>query len=336
MHFKFLDQEPFKKCLSKDPLFLVDVGSSGGTKFPWGEIKQFLKIVDFEPNTTGDLSETEKKDVSDNVVFTGSVALSDRRGDETLFVTKHPDNSSLLEPNILFMEQFAVSDRYIVSEKISVSVDTLDNQLNLVNINEVDFIKIDTQGSELSVLKGSQFFLDKVLGVEVEVNFSDRYNRQCYFSEVDEFLRKNGFILFDLERRYFKRKNGLSLGGPKGQMTHGNALYLKATNYFEKIIQRDDSYLNSLIKIISLSLLYGYCDYAMHILEKFKDHFEKEDYISIKMAIKKHNKDISNLLPLFPGRGVLYNTFNFIKELLRINSPRGNFGDKGLGNYRIK
>ncbi len=336
---KFFNQTFLNKYLKNSPIILVDVGSSGGTKFPWKDKSDLISIVNFEPNVENNLESKEKlssEQVKSNVIFTGNVALSDFKGTGNLFVTNHPDNSSLLKPNNQLMDQFAVSDRYVVSEKKSVSVDTLDNQLKLANINEIDFIKIDTQGSELSVLHGAGDFLTNVLGLEVEINFTKRYSNQSFFSDIDEFLRERGFVLFDIERRFFKRIPGLSLGGPKGQITHGNALYFREEKYFEELVNRDGFNKAKLIKFIFIILFYGYCDYAIHILNKFEKQLSKEDYKSIIFIIEKHNRDISNLLPIFPGRGVLYNTLNFIKELLRINSPRGNFGDKGLGNYRIK
>ena len=50
------------------------------------------------------------------------------------------------------------------------------------------------------------------------------------------FIRENGFYLFDIQRFYFKRKMGMALGQPKGQIAFGNTLYLVRIDRFKEII----------------------------------------------------------------------------------------------------
>ena len=69
---------------------------------------------------------------------------------------------------------------------------------NKKNITEVDFIKIDTQGSELDILEGSLDFLSRTVGIEVEMEFVEVYKGQPLFDEVNSFLTRNGFNLFDI------------------------------------------------------------------------------------------------------------------------------------------
>src|SRR5207249_2189584 len=62
-----------------------------------------------------------------------------------------------------------------------------------------EFIKLDTQGSELDILRtvdDSQW--PDVLAVEVEVEFAELYTNQPLFFDVDGFLRSKGMVLFDL------------------------------------------------------------------------------------------------------------------------------------------
>ena len=66
-----------------------------------------------------------------------------------------------------------------------------------------DFVKLDTQGTELYILEGMQHTLKRaIFGVEVEVEFIEMYKNQPLFNEVDIFMRKLGFHLFDL-KKYF-------------------------------------------------------------------------------------------------------------------------------------
>lgn len=172
----------------------LDIGSAGGNNYPW--------------SWTGFDARED------------ALALFDRTGEFPFFVTRDPDSSSLLKPNVDFYNLFPHEHRFDVVEEKRVKAVTLDS-LQL----EAEFIKIDVQGAEGHVIRGGLITISKAACIEIEVNFAPRYVGQVFFSEVDTTLRDMGFHLMDLKRRYLKRV--IDIGGPKGQLTHGDALYFK-------------------------------------------------------------------------------------------------------------
>jgi Methyltransferase FkbM domain len=56
------------------------------------------------------------------------------------------------------------------------------------NINNVDAIKLDTQGSELDILRGATHVLPTVSLIDIEVEFNELYDGQPLFCDVDRFL----------------------------------------------------------------------------------------------------------------------------------------------------
>ena len=81
-----------------------------------------------------------------------------------------------------------------------MSVDTLDNVFQKstlegrVEVINPDFVKLDTQGTELYILKGMQHTLTRsIFSVEVEVEFIEMYQDQPLFNEVDSFMRERRF-----------------------------------------------------------------------------------------------------------------------------------------------
>jgi hypothetical protein len=64
-------------------------------------------------------------------------------------------------------------------------------------IKKIDLLKIDTQGSELDIIKGCGNYLKKILIIEIELIFNDIYNKNT-ISEIEKILSKFGLIIWDI------------------------------------------------------------------------------------------------------------------------------------------
>ena len=118
--------------------------------------------------------------------------------------------------------------------ELLVSID-LNNLLEKEMFKEIDYMKIDTQGSELEILKGSTNFLDGIIGLEVEVEFVEIYKGQPLFPEVNEFIQSHGFSLIDMKRTFWKRRVR-DAGDGKGQIIFADVLYFKQPEQVLKLI----------------------------------------------------------------------------------------------------
>ena len=58
-----------------------------------------------------------------------------------------------------------------------------------------DLLKIDVQGAELMVMQNAVEGLKHALCIQTEVEFMPLYENQPLFSDVDQFLRQQGFVL---------------------------------------------------------------------------------------------------------------------------------------------
>ena len=87
-----------------------------------------------------------------------------------------------------------IDEQIIEADKVF----TLDNFCSANNINNIDFLKIDTQGSEEEVLKGAEKLFDekKIKILEIEINFSDEYqNLEKSFYTIEKYIHKNYQLL---------------------------------------------------------------------------------------------------------------------------------------------
>lgn len=317
----------FNPVFSRYPLRLVDVGAAGVLRSPWPRASTFLHVYAFEPGArVEDILQGQNQNIT---VF--PVALSDHSGRAMLHETKKPDGSSLLQPSNN-LEPYGGSDRFEVVKEYPVEVETLDQIIAQHAIPYVDFLKIDTQGTELQVLKGSEGTLVSVFGIHLEVNFFGRYEGQTYFSDVDSWLRHRGFVLYDLERRYLKLKTGLNFGGPKGALMKGDALYLRNPLIPDLYNDADpESRKARALRKIAIALLYGYVDVAFGLFQEFNLFFCDEEIVVLRDFFS-HTKSSARFIPQFRGRVRLARFFKQIGAWLEPRSNIGSSGDDIFGN----
>ena len=87
----------------------------------------------------------------------------------------------------------------------SISVRSLDGFCRLKNISEIDLVKIDVEGNELSVLQGSSEMINKnaVKAFLLECDFNKEDKQHAYFFDIFDFLCQKNFCfhgLFDVVR----------------------------------------------------------------------------------------------------------------------------------------
>ena len=188
--------------------------------------------------------------------------------ERTLYVTKHPMCSSLYPPNEPYLERLAGLPE-LVNLDFSFEIDTttLDNFCQEEGIDEIDFMQIDVQGADLDVLEGATKILDcGTLAIQIEVEFSHLYTNQPLFADVDTFLRKHDFTLFDVSRSYrLRARSPIRSTVRAGQLLWGDAFY------FRDLIREDmDEHLKSpdrMLKLACVADIMNFPDYALEILE---------------------------------------------------------------------
>ena len=106
--------------------------------------------------------------------------------------TNNGQSSSFLELG----EHAEIYPSIIVEKVIEVQALTVDNIFGIekLNVSEYDFVNIDTQGSELKVLKGMLSIIPFVKCFYIEVNEKHLYKNCALVYEVDDFLALYGFI----------------------------------------------------------------------------------------------------------------------------------------------
>jgi FkbM family methyltransferase len=104
-----------------------------------------------------------------------------------------PGMSSLLAPDLELLSHFhGFGEWGQVIERQPLTTHRLDD---LDEVQGIDFLKLDVQGSELDILENAVEKLKSTLVIHVETLFIPFYKEQALFGEIDLFLRKAGFLL---------------------------------------------------------------------------------------------------------------------------------------------
>lgn len=190
------------------PLIIVDIGCRWGFADKFIDNSENIIVYGFDPDVE-ECSRLDKLYNHKNIKLV-PIGLSDRQGKRKLFLTNEPACSSLYKPDQMLTENYPCLDCAKEVSTIHVEVSTLDMWAKEARVEYIDYIKIDTQGSELDILKGGEKILQSVRFLEIEVEFNPIYTDQPIFSEVDLFLRKHGFVLWKFSNLVHYAKEGES------------------------------------------------------------------------------------------------------------------------------
>jgi FkbM family methyltransferase len=109
---------------------------------------------------------------------------------ETTWKNGNPGASSLFQSSGKYEVENYVQD------EVKVKSSRLDTFLKEKQIERIDALWMDIQGSELSALKGLGEYITKVSIIHLEVEFFEIYKNQPLFKDIKKFLNGNSFYLY--------------------------------------------------------------------------------------------------------------------------------------------
>ena len=198
---------------------------------------------------------------------------------------------------------FPDSERFDVEEEVKIDCDSLDNIFHASGMKSVDFIKLDTQGTELDILKGACESLQTCCGIQVEVEFQKLYQKQSLFDEVNKFVReKLNLEIQDLRKTYWKYKTQNKANNSKGRLVFGDALYLRCPSTLDQWAKQigESERENKIANIIFVGLIYGYPDYCFKVLETnaVQKYLRPKLLEQITKLVMKNNNCFWSFIPL--------------------------------------
>jgi len=173
------------------PLEVVDIGANPIERDqPYAPLLSagICRITGFEPQT--DICEQLQRDAGSHERYL-PYAIGDGSV-RTFRQTVYSGLSSFLRPDTRVLDTFETfSDNARVVAESPLPTVRLDD---VAEIDQMDFLKIDVQGTELSVFESATRKLSSAVAIQTELSFVPLFEGQPGFGEIDTCLRRMGFI----------------------------------------------------------------------------------------------------------------------------------------------
>ena len=238
----------------------MDVGAQGGfnsDNFFSEKYNLFFEEILVEPIE----SEVDKL----RSKFVIKKGLWSKKGKRKLYILDNRlGSSSMYEPNELNFDLHGIKQKdfgnYKETRTTEIECDTRDSQLSELNIKNLDYLKIYTQGAELVILKGLGNY--RPLLMKVEVHFFSMYKDVPSWHNLINHLSGLNYVLIDLK----------DIGG------HSSRIPAEADMIF--IPNFDNEAGKNFIKknkekFISLMLIFGQIKLLQIILKKLNINYDE-------------------------------------------------------------
>lgn len=252
------------------PLSYIDIGSRGGFQNDLSPLAFAVNAIGFEPDPKerARLGGTPTGPWMSTRIL--PYAIGAETGRQKLFIPTDPQSASLLEHNPEIGRRFHKPQFFEVQDIMDVDTVTLAEAIRLAGIKSVDYIKIDIEGAEMSVLSASPEIMESVLAVKTEVSFLPLRRGQHLAHEIEAYFKERCFELMDVIQPAHWRREGYLIHPymasekppySRGQLIHADYLYFRDP----QTLGNDK---NALIKLALISMAFGYFDNALMIFER--------------------------------------------------------------------
>tara|TARA_B100000787_G_scaffold21246_1_gene14409 strand:- start:817 stop:1512 length:696 start_codon:yes stop_codon:yes gene_type:complete len=178
---------------------IIDIGAHKG-EFAQNalQIKSVNKIIAFEPQKKI-FNLLKKKFSLNNKIILNNLALSEKVEKRIMKINKMTATSTLnheINGNSLYFKfkSFLLYQKNSIISEEEINTTTFDIFFKGEIFDENTLLKIDTEGYELHVLKGSEQKIKEVKYILIENQFSKMY-KNVNFKDCHDFLREKNFKL---------------------------------------------------------------------------------------------------------------------------------------------
>lgn len=179
-------------------LVLVDVGASGDVWAPFQRLLPVADLIRFDPDLRA-ITELSGDGGGRRITINKVVSDKDEK-DCVFYLTKSPYCSSHLEPDMERIGDYSYSDLFEVEKIAKLPAITLRESLKSANLERIDWLKLDTQGTELRLVQSlPREVMDKLSVVDIESSLYAHYKQADLAGDILRFFRDEEFWIAKME-----------------------------------------------------------------------------------------------------------------------------------------
>jgi Methyltransferase FkbM domain len=206
---------------------LMDVGASGAPPPIWTEIAAQSLYIGFDP----DLREIHEDKVAGfhrSIILNEAVTANRNSPEVSFYLTRSPFCSTTLDPNPKATAPWLERDLFDVEGHASVRATTIDSALARLKMSRIDWIKLDTQGTDLRIINSiSPDVFSRLMAVDTEPGLIRIYQGEDMFVDVHRELTDKGFWLSDMHTGGFLRMRRTTLDVLRGSNAGIDDTYIR-------------------------------------------------------------------------------------------------------------
>jgi FkbM family methyltransferase len=195
-----MKEQAFNQLLEEQGIHpvLIDVGSSGATPEVWEGIARHSVYVGFDPDLR-EIYETSEGHFHQSVTINEAITSERGSTEVTLYLTRFAYCSSTLRPDAESLSNFLFADLFALESEARVRAATLDSVLSRLSLKGIDWLKLDTQGTDLRIYRSlNEEARSRLLAVDIEPGLIDAYVGEDLFVDAHRELVREGFWLSNL------------------------------------------------------------------------------------------------------------------------------------------
>lgn len=254
----------------RHPLRYVDIGSRGGFQEDLHPLAFAVDATGFEPDPAAFAAlQSLPADPWKSAAYL-PYALSDSGGTRTLYIPRDPIAASLLRHDASLGTRFNKQHLFEIAREETVETKSLEDAVREAGLSGIDYLKIDVEGAELSILEAAPKVIDGLLALKTEVAFVPPRVGQPLAFDIANFMQAQGFELMTmLDPMHWRRDGDLidpyyGPGQPayaRGQLIHADFLFMRPP----EAVGDDPA------RAVRLALMYMALGYFDHALMTFED-----------------------------------------------------------------
>jgi FkbM family methyltransferase len=174
---------------------LMDVGASGRPPAIWNDIAPNSTYIGFDPDLR-EIHEDRSSNFLRSVIVNEAVTADKHAKEINFYLTRSPFCSTTLPPSPELTIHWLEGELFTVEARADVRATTIDSVLQRLDIPRLDWIKLDTQGTDLRLINSiSPDVFARVMAIDTEPGLIAMYQCEDMFADVHRELMRKGFWL---------------------------------------------------------------------------------------------------------------------------------------------